>query len=115
MTITVDLIAWEGPWPAGDRDGNFKAEIALYSKLDAMETITALGDAIDVPPGAIARAVLGKWASEGAAALLELGPSMVKRLHGVVSDAEAEGTDAARLAAYQKLRGMIGWLHAPLD
>ena len=114
-SITVDLIAWEGPWPADDRDGNFKAEISLYSKLDPMQTITALGHAIDVPPGAIARSVLARWSSEGSAALLELGPSMVNRLYDVVATAEAAATDDARLAAYQKLRGMISWLHTPLE
>lgn len=113
--ITVDLVAWDGPWSADDRDGNFKAEVASYSKLDPMQTITALGRAIDVPAGAIARSVLARWASEGSAALLELGPSMVHRLQDVVRAAEDEGTDVARLEAYEKLRGMIGWLHASLE
>lgn len=40
---------------------------------------------------------------------------MVHRLQDVVRAAEDEGTDAARLEAYEKLRGMIGWLHAPLE
>jgi hypothetical protein len=29
--------------------------------------------------------------------------------------AEADGTDAARLAAYESLRGIISWLQVPLD
>ena len=61
------------------------------------------------------RYVLARWASEGASGLLELGPTMTRRLHGVCTAAEAADTDQARLAAYHQLRQMLSWLHHPLD
>ena len=65
--------------------------------------------------GAICRYVLAKWASGGSGGLLELGPTMVRRLDAVCEEAEAKGTDTARLAAYEQLRAMVAWLRLPLD
>ena len=59
--------------------------------------------------------MLAKWATEGSGGLLELGPRMVRRLASVCDEAEAAGTDDARLAAYEQLRGLISWLQFPLD
>jgi len=59
--------------------------------------------------------VLAKWASEGASGLLELGPTMTRRLYAVCTDAEAAASDEARLAAYQQLRQMLSWLNHPLE
>ena len=111
----VHLTRWLGPWPDDDKDANFKADIALYARTDPMRTIRNLASAIDVPEGAIVRYVLAKWASEGASGLLELGPTMTRRLHAVCTNAEDDGSDDARLAAYQQLRQMISWLNYPLD
>jgi hypothetical protein len=58
--------------------------------------------------------VLAKWASAGSGGLLEIGPTMVHRLWDPVERAEAVGTDAARLEAYEQLRQMISWLRLPL-
>jgi hypothetical protein len=110
----VRLEPWTGPWPDDDPDANFKAEVALYSVVDPLVTIENLAAAIDVPVGALCRYVLARWASEGSAGLLELGPSMVRRLWAVCERAEAEGTDGARLAAYDQLRQMLSWLRLPL-
>lgn len=112
---TVHLLAWTGPWASDDKDANLKADIALYALADPMRTVRGLSAAVDVPPGAIVRYVLAKWASEGASGLLELGPTMVRRLHKVSQDAEAIGTDEARLAAFAQLRSMLSWLHYPLE
>lgn len=112
---TVRLARWTGPWPDGDKDANLKADIALYSRTDPLRTISGLSAAIDVPEGAIVRYVLARWASEGASGLLELGPTMTRRLHAVCTTAESAGTDEARLAAYHQLRQMISWLHHPLE
>jgi hypothetical protein len=71
--------------------------------------------ALGIPPGAIARYVLARWASEGSAGLMEIGPSMVQRLWVPIAQAEADGDDAARLAAYAQVRGLLSWLRAPLD
>jgi hypothetical protein len=111
----VRLERWAGPWPDSDPDANFKADVALYAKLDPLETIQNLSAALDVPVGAICRYVLAKWATAGSGGLLELGPTMTHRLAAVCDDADAAGTDEARLAAYAQLRDMLRWLRTPLE
>ena len=111
----IELVAWDGPWADDDPDANFKREVALYGKLDPLATISRLGANIDVPVGAIARYVLAKFATSGSGALLELGPQAITKLASFVDEAEAAGTDEARLAAYDALRQFISWLRYPLD
>ena len=111
----VRLEAWDGPWPDDDPDANFKADVAAYSLLDPLTTLTTLSRNIDVPLGALCRYVLAKWATGGSEALLELGPSTVRRMAALCAAAEAEGTDAARLAAYEQVRAIVSWLEVPLD
>jgi Family of unknown function (DUF6027) len=110
----VALEAWDGPWEPDDPDANYKAEIALYATQDPMTTLRPLAEAIHVPVGAIARYVLARYATSGSGALLELGPSMVHQLWDPIAIAEEEGTDSARLAAYDQLRQMVSWLRLPL-
>ncbi len=110
----VELVGWTGPWSDDDPDANFKAEVALYAPVDPMKTVGNLAAAMGMPEGAIVRYVLAKWASAGSGGLLELGPSMVNRLWEPIERAEAEGTDPARLAAYEQLRQMLSWLRLPL-
>lgn len=110
----VTLERWTGPWAEDDPDANFKADIALYANVDPLSTIRNLAENINVPVGAIVRYVLARWASGGSGGLLELGPTMVHRLADVCDQAQATGTDAARLAAYEQLRQMIEWLRLPL-
>jgi Family of unknown function (DUF6027) len=112
---TVTLIGWDGPWADDDPDANFKADIALYAHVDPLATIRNLGRALDVPIGALCHYVLAKWATQGSGGLLELGPTMTRRLASICDDAEAAGTDDARLAAYEQLRGLTSWLRYPLD
>lgn len=115
MNETITLEGWRGPWSEDDKDANFKADIALYAPVDPLYTVRNLSRSIDVPVGAIVHYVLARWASEGASGLLELGPTMSRRLLRVCTEAETEATDAARLAAYEQLRQMISWLNYPLD
>jgi hypothetical protein len=115
MSETITLEGWRGPWPDDDKDGNLKADIALYAHVDPLRTVRGLSDSIDVPVGAIVHYVLARWASEGASGLLELGPTMSRRLLAVCTEAETDGSDEARLAAYDRLRQMISWLNYPLD
>jgi hypothetical protein len=110
----VELIAWNGPWAEDDPDANFKADVALYARLDPMSTIDSLADAVGVPAGAIVRYVLAKWASAGSGGLLELGPQMIHRLWEPVERAESAATDEARMEAYEQLRQMLSWLRLPL-
>ena len=112
---TVELAAWDGPWPEDDPDANFKADVALYGRLDPLSTITNLSRSIDVPIGALCRYVLAKWSSAGAEALMALGPTAVARLWEAVDEAERVGTDEARLAAYERLCAQISWLKAGFE
>jgi hypothetical protein len=111
---SIELVPWTGPWSEDDPDANFKADVALYARVDPLQTIRGLASAIDVPEGALVRYVLAKWATGGSGGLLELGPTMVGRLWNVIDEAEAADTDGARLAAYDQLRQMISWLRLPL-
>lgn len=109
------LESWSGPWAEDDPDARFKEQVAELSQLDPVATLEGMSRALGIPPGAIARYVLARWASEGSAGLLEIGPSMVERLWEPIAAAEAAGDDASRLEAYAKVRGMLSWLRAPLD
>jgi hypothetical protein len=112
-TITLDR--WDGPWPADDPDANFKTDVALYNRLDPLTTLQGLSRNLDIPLGALVRYVLAKFATGGSGAALELGPVAVTKLASFVDTAEAAGTDEARLAAYEGLRGYISWLRLPYD
>ena len=111
----VVLEGWTGPWAADDPDANFKADVALYAHVDPLSTLRNLSGAIDVPLGALVHYVLAKWATAGSGGLLELGPTMTRRLAAIFADAEGSGTDVARLDAYEQLRQIIAWLEHPLD
>lgn len=113
--MTLTIAGWTGPWPPDDPDANFKSDIAAYSNLDPMSTITSLSGSIDVPVGSLVHYVLAKWATEGSGGLLELGPRMARRLKEPFDTAEIDGSDEAKLAAYEQVRQMIEWLNLPLD
>ena len=110
----IALEPWAGPWDPSDPNANFKAEVALYASQDPMPTLVAMGDAMDVPVGALARYVLARYATYGSGGLLELGPVLVHRLWEPIAEAEAQGTTEERLRAYEQLRDMISWLRLPL-
>lgn len=110
----LDLTRWAGPIDDDDPDAAFKEQVAEYSALDPTETLRGLAAYSGIPVGALARFVLAKWASSGSDGLLEIGPTMTEQLWTVVAEAERAGTDDARLTAYHRLAGMIGWLRAPL-
>jgi hypothetical protein len=112
---SVTLERWAGPWAADDPDANFKADVALYAYVDPLHTIQNLSRALDIPVGALCRYVLAKWATGGSGGLLELGPTMTRRLAEVCDQADVTDTDTARLAAFAQLRDMISWLRYPLD
>jgi hypothetical protein len=111
----IVLEPWTGPWADDDPDANFKTDIALYALVDPLSTIRNLSRHLDVPLGGLCHYVLAKWATAGSGGLLELGPTMTRRLGEVCDQADAEDTDAARLAAYSQLREMLGWLRYPLE
>ena len=112
---TVVLEPWTGPWDPDDRDANFKADVALYALTDPLSTVRNLGAHLGIPVGGLVHYVLAKWATAGSDGLLELGPAMTERLASICDEAEAAGSDEARLAAYAKLRDILSWLRVPLD
>ena len=116
MTDTsIELTRWTGSWSDDDPDANFKADVALYTMLDPLETLRPLSSATGIPVGALVRYVLARWASAGSESLLSAGPSIIERMAAVFSQAEQTDTTEARLAAYEVVRQMVAWLRAPLD
>ena len=111
----MKLEQYTGEWSDDDRDANFKAEVAEYTRNDPLPTLERLSANTGIPVGALVRYVLVRWAGEGSEALLALGPRLVERLWAVVEAAEAEDSDEARLRAYDTLRQMISWLRVPLE
>ena len=116
MTETsIELTRWAGSWSDDDPDANFKADVALYTMLDPLETLRPLSATTGIPVGALVRYVLARWASAGSESLLSAGPSIIERMAAVFSEAEESDTTEARLAAYDVVRQMVAWLRAPLD
>jgi hypothetical protein len=111
----VRLEPFTGPWPDDDPDANFKADVALYARVDPMVTIHTLSQNVGIPAGALVHYVLAKYATGGSGGLLELGPVMVNRLWEPIERAERDGSNGARLDAYAQLRQMIQWLRLPLS
>ena len=111
----VFIAPWDGEWRDDDKDANFKSDVVLYAHSDPLATLDALGANLGIPIGGLVHYVLARWASAGSAALLEVGPSMINRMWEQIETAEAAGTDAARLAAYDALSQMLSWLRLPLD
>lgn len=111
----IRLEPWTGPWSDDDADANFKADVALRSPTDPLPSLERLAAHVGLPVGAVCRYALVRWVSAGSEALLELGPTWVRRLSEPLERAEAAGTDAARLAAYEELRGLLGWLAAGVE
>ena len=109
----ISLETWSGPWDDHDPHANFKAEVALWSKADPMETLEPFAEMVGVPVGAVCRSVLARWAGEGSAGKLELGPAMVDRLWSVCE--QAGDDEAAQLAAFDQLKQMLSWLRAPIE
>ncbi len=111
----MELAPFTGPWSPDDPDANFKAQVAEYSRNDPLPTLETLSRNLDIPVGALARYVLVRWAAEGSEALLATGPRLIERLWTVVTDAEADGSDEAKLQAFDTLRQMLSWLRVPLQ
>ena len=111
----IELPVWHGTWDDDDPDANFKAEVAAYQAADPLFTLANLSARTGVPVEALIRYVLARWASAGSEGLLELGPSLARRLYQVAADAEGVGTDEARLAAFEQLRQRLSWLVVPLQ
>lgn len=112
---TILLEPYEGSWPPDDPDAGFRRLVAEYSHIDPMPTLEVLGRNKGIPVGALVRFVLARYSTSGSDALLEMGPRVVRQMDDIVREAEAAGTDEARLKAYRALKAIVSWLQVPLD
>ena len=115
MSRRIALGIYKGPWRKDDKDANFKQEVAQYCRIDPMSTLDRLSQSLNIPVGALVRYILVKWASAGSAALLDMGPLIVRQMGDVVRRTELVGSDKSRLEAYNRLAQIISWLQVPLD
>ncbi|NJN99679.1 MAG: hypothetical protein HC875_39040 [Anaerolineales bacterium] len=106
----MDLSPYQDTWDENDLHANFKAEIAQYSQIDPLPTLENLSRSTGVPVPALVRYILVKYAVSGSEALLLMTPIVLRQMEQHLEKAEANGSDAARLEAYEALRQMIGWL-----
>lgn len=106
----MNLYPYTDRWLADDPHANFKADVAAYTAADPLPTLENLSKATGVPVPCLVRYVLVKYAASGADALLTMPPIVVQQMADHVAKAETADTDTARLAAYEALRQMIGWL-----
>lgn len=111
----VVLAPWVGPIPDDHPDANFLVDVATYSLADPMATLSRLSGSVGVPVGALARYVLAKWVTAGSDSLLEAGPTALDRMRTLIAVAEEDGTDAARLAAWDGLVEQVSWLAHGVD
>lgn len=111
----ITLETYRTPFSRDDKDANFKHDVATYSRLDPMPPLDRMSRNLDIPVGALVRYVLARWAASGSDALLEVGPLVVRQMEALIERAEEEGTDEARLKAYEGLRQIVSWLSIPLD
>jgi hypothetical protein len=114
MADTVMLESYEGSWAPDDPDAGFRRMVQDYSRIDPLPTLEVLSRSKRIPVGALVRFVLARYCTSGSDALLEMGPRVVRQMDDVVRQAEAAGTDAARLEAYRALGAIISWLKVPL-
>ena len=93
-----------------DPHANFRAEVECYAAADPMPAIENLSTLTGVGIDRLIRYVLVKYAASAADALLSLDPIVFRQMREHVAHAESEGTDVARLKAYEALKQMIAWL-----
>lgn len=112
---TIPLEPYRGGWPPDDPDASFRRLVAEYSAIDPMPTLEELGRRKDIPVGALVAFVLARYCASGSEALLYTGPVVLRQMDDIVRQAEAAGSDAARLDAYRALAAIVSWLTVPLD
>jgi dihydrofolate synthase / folylpolyglutamate synthase len=93
-----------------DPHANFRAEVACYSAADPMPTLENLSRLTGIPVERLIRYVLVKYAASGSDALLTMDPIVFRQMRDQISRAEAEGSDGAKLRAYEALKEIVAWL-----
>jgi hypothetical protein len=108
----MQLYAYTDTWEEHDPQGNFKADVAHYTVVDPLPTIEGLSRSTGIPVPCLIRYILVKYAASNADALLAMGPLVIHQMEQHIEAAEADGTDPARLKAYDALRQIVSWLRA---
>ena len=106
----MELSPYRDQWDEDEPHANFKAEVAQYSALDPLLTLENLSRATGIPVPSLIRYILVKYTASGAEALLAMGPIVLRQMQQQIADAATDGTDDARLRAYQALRQIVSWL-----
>ena len=104
------LYSYDDSWEDDDPHANFKEEVALYSVADPLPTLENLSKDTGIPVPALIRYILVKYTASGSDAVLAMTPYALRQMQDHISHAENANSDTARLAAYEALRQMIGWL-----
>jgi hypothetical protein len=84
--------------------------VACYTSADPSPAVQSLSLSTGIPADCLIRYVLVKYVASGADALLAMTPVVLRQMEDHIAAAEREGSDAARLRAYEALKAMIGWL-----
>jgi len=106
----MQLYPYTDSWEEYDPDANFKADVALYTVVDPLPTIEGLSRNTGIPMPCLIRYILVKYATSNADALLAMGPLVIHQMEQQIASAEADGSDQARLKAYDALRQIVSWL-----
>jgi hypothetical protein len=108
----IELPPYRDAWLPDDPHANFKAEVANYTTADPLPTLARLSAGTGIPVASLIRYVLVKWASSGSEAMLAMGPIVFQQMQEIVDRAEREGSDEARLHAFNALKQIVAWLSA---
>lgn len=111
----MELYAYTDTWDETDRHANFKADVAHYTVTNPLPTLEGLSAATGIPVPCLVRYVLVKYAASGADAMLAMGPLVLHQMEGLVTKAEDAGTEAAKVEAYEALKGIVKWLRAGME
>jgi hypothetical protein len=111
----MQLYPYTDSWEELDPHANFKAEVAHYTVVDPLPTIEGLSRYTGIPVPCLIRYILVKYAASNAEALLAMGPLVLHQMEQHIAAAEADGSDSARLKAYDALCQIVSWLRAGLE
>jgi hypothetical protein len=112
LRIVIELAPYRDTWAPDDPHANFKAEVANYTTADPLPTLERLSAGTGIPVESLIRYVLVKWAASGSEAMLAMGPIVFQQMRDIIDGAERDGSNDARLKAYEALKQILGWLAA---
>lgn len=110
--MQLDFKPWREPWSPADPHANLKADVACYTATDPRPTLENLSRATGISVEALAAYVLVKYAASGSEAVLAMEPVVFRQMREQIRVAEEDGSEAARLKAYEALKAIVAWLGA---